>query len=64
MLYVNASITLDADELQFRFDRSSGKLEIDRRFGTAGAVDFGRAAWPHGEHGPASPHGAVFSAGD
>ena len=37
----------------------SGRLALEPR-----EIDFDRAAWPHGETGPAIPHGAVFARGD
>ena len=48
-----------------RLDHESGKLELEESFreplaGRPG-VDLRRASWPHGEAGPAAPHGAVFS---
>jgi hypothetical protein len=47
------------------FDPKSGALAIDDRFRDEGAaapgVSFTRAAWPHGESGPAKPHGSVFA---
>jgi hypothetical protein len=36
-----------------------GQLALEPR-----EIDFNRAAWPHGETGPAIPHGAVFARGD
>jgi hypothetical protein len=46
-------------------DPETGEMSFDERFrdhvtGQIG-VDFNRASWPHGETGPAKPHGAVFS---
>ncbi|MCY7280698.1 MAG: selenium-binding family protein [Sphingomonas bacterium] len=38
-------------------DQRTGKLVLERKF----VVDFDRATWPHGDSGPAIPHGAVFS---
>jgi hypothetical protein len=47
------------------FDPRTGALAIDDRFRDEGAavpgVSFTRAAWPHGESGPAKPHGSVFA---
>jgi hypothetical protein len=48
-----------------RLDHESGKLELEESFreplaGRPG-VDLRRASWPHGDTGPAAPHGAVFS---
>ena len=46
-------------------DRETGRLSLDTTFALRGAtrpgVAFGRASWPHGDTGPAVPHGAVFS---
>ncbi|HSG07158.1 MAG TPA: hypothetical protein VLA36_02295 [Longimicrobiales bacterium] len=46
-------------------DPETGALEFDGTFRDAGSetpgVLFDRAVWPHGEAGPARPHGAVFS---
>jgi len=49
-----------------RFDEETGALELDERFrdektGEVG-VSFERAVWPHGETGPARPHGVLFVA--
>lgn len=48
-----------------RLDPQSGTLALDTTFRSPGAelpgVSFDRTAWPHGEAGPARPHGAVFS---
>ncbi len=46
-------------------DPETGGMSFDEQFrdevtGQIG-VDFNRASWPHGETGPAQPHGAVFS---
>ena len=43
------------------FDAKDGSLSIDRDFGENGVVDFGRTNWPHGNSGPAIPHGSIFS---
>lgn len=45
------------------FDRATGTLVIDERFGDGGldGVSFERADWPHGKTGAAIPHGSVFS---
>ena len=40
-----------------RIDPASGKLSLDKSF----SVTFDRKSWPHGDSGPAVPHGAVFS---
>lgn len=42
-------------------DESTGALSIDTDFGENGSVSFDRTVWPHGETGPAIPHGTVFS---
>ncbi len=51
--------------LLVRLDHGTGALELDESFSEPGAarpgVDLRRAGWPHGETGPAAPHGAVFS---
>ena len=43
----------------------SDALAIDPAFRDEGAaapgVSFARGAWPHGESGPAKPHGSVFA---
>ncbi|MGH7541127.1 MAG: hypothetical protein ACRELC_09020 [Gemmatimonadota bacterium] len=48
-----------------RLDARTGALSPIEGFRGPGSVDpwvsFDRAAWPHGETGPARPHGAVFS---
>jgi hypothetical protein len=43
------------------FNAVDGSLSIDRDFGDNGVVDFGRTEWPHGNTGPAIPHGSIFS---
>ena len=43
------------------FDATDGSLSIDRDFGDNGVVDFSRDSWPHGNSGPAIPHGSIFS---
>jgi hypothetical protein len=47
------------------FDRRTGALVVDAAFrdegATAPGVSFARGAWPHGETGPAKPHGSVFA---
>jgi hypothetical protein len=47
-------------------DPLTGQLRFDQNFrdeltGQVG-VDFNRARWPHGESGPARPHGVLFLA--
>ena len=46
-------------------DPETGILQFDEAFREPGAdrpgVLFDRGTWPHGEMGPARPHGAVFS---
>ncbi len=44
-----------------KFDPTTGQMEIDTAFGLAGFTHFNRSSWPHGESGPAVPHGDVFS---
>jgi len=46
-------------------DPATGEMKFDERFrdqvtGQVG-VDFNRTSWPHGDTGPAKPHGAIFS---
>ena len=38
-------------------DPRNGKLSLKKAF----SVSFDRQSWPHGDSGPAIPHGAVFS---
>jgi hypothetical protein len=40
---------------------SDGSLSIDHDFGENGIIDFDRDNWPHGDTGPAVPHGSIFS---
>lgn len=51
--------------LMFRLDPDTGDLSLDGTFRDPGSetpgVTFRRSSWPHGEAGPARPHGAVFS---
>jgi len=51
--------------LVLRLDSETGRLALDSTFRDSGAaepgVTFDRRSWPHGEAGPARPHGAVFS---
>ena len=65
-------IVLTSDEgatlyrvLVARLDPDTGGLEWDSTFRDPGSdapgVSFDRTSWPHGEAGPARPHGAVFS---
>lgn len=46
-------------------DPTSGRMTVDASFGSPDAaepgISFDRATWPHGNTGPADPHGAVFS---
>jgi DNA-binding beta-propeller fold protein YncE len=49
-----------------RLDPGTGRLRFDTAFrdevsGEVG-LDFGRSTWPHGETGPARPHGLLFVA--
>jgi len=64
-------VVLTSDEndhrvLLARFDSVRGVLSLDSTFRDPGAtrpgVDFARRSWPHGDFGPAMPHGAIFSA--
>ena len=57
----------DARILIARFDSTSGRLTWDASFrdpvsGRLG-VSLRRDAWPHGNTGPAAPHGVVFGSG-
>lgn len=51
--------------LLVRLDPDTGALRLDESFRDPGSdvpgVSFERTSWPHGEAGPARPHGAVFS---
>lgn len=51
--------------LMARFDESTGKLTLDKRFRAAGSAEPGirleGVTWPHGGSAAAIPHGAVFS---
>jgi hypothetical protein len=51
--------------LVVHLDPDNGGLALDSTFRSPGAavpgVSFDRTQWPHGEAGPARPHGAVFS---
>ena len=55
---------IDHRLLMARFDSVRGILAIDSTFRDSGAttpgINFARESWPHGESGPAMPHGAVF----
>jgi len=48
---------LESKLLMARINPRNGKLALDKNF----SVTFDRLAWPHGNSGPAIPHGAVFS---
>ncbi|MFQ5530203.1 MAG: hypothetical protein ACE5FP_07615, partial [Gemmatimonadota bacterium] len=54
--------------LLVHLDPETGELELDTSFRDPGSdepgVSFDRQLWPHGEAGPARPHGAVFSRPD
>jgi hypothetical protein len=63
-------VTSGAGNTQYRvlvvhLDPETGQLELDSSFRDPGSeqpgVSFDRSFWPHGEAGPARPHGAVFS---
>jgi len=51
--------------LGVRLDPETGNLALDSAFRSPGAAEpgvrFDVTEWPHGEAGPARPHGAVFS---
>lgn len=46
------------------FNPDDGTMQLDSNFGdpdsSVPGIDFGRSSWPHGETGPAVPHGVVF----
>ncbi len=63
-------VVLPSDENDHRvlvatFDSVAGVLVLDPTFRDPGqprpGVDFARRSWPHGDFGPAMPHGAIFS---
>lgn len=51
--------------LLINLDSETGEMTFDESFRDRGSeeigVEFDRSSWPHGEAGPAKPHGAVFS---
>lgn len=59
---------LDGRVVLLQLDPAKGTLGVIEDFRTPGAerpgADMNRTAWPHGEHGPAVPHGVVFSRPD
>ena len=52
-------------DLMIQLDGTTGRMSVDSAFTSPGArlpgVSFDRADWPHGDTGPADPHGVVFS---
>jgi hypothetical protein len=44
-----------------KFDEATGRLSVDKAFGSGGGIQFDRAEWPHGATGKALVHGTVFS---
>lgn len=44
-----------------QFDEATGRLSVDKAFGSGGGIQFDRAKWPHGASGKALVHGTVFS---
>jgi hypothetical protein len=56
---------LDGRVVLLQLDRETGELHIDQDFRTPGSdrpgADMNRESWPHGDNGPAMPHGVVFS---
>lgn len=57
--------TLERRLLIVKLDRETGMLTLDKAFREKGSkvpgITFDREKWPHGNNGPAVPHGAVFS---
>ena len=63
-------LTSSSDATQYKvlivnLDPETGALDFDTTFRDRGSgelgVSFERSSWPHGEAGPAKPHGAAFS---
>ena len=56
---------LDGRIVLLELDQSTGKLSVIDGFRSPGfdqpGVDMNRETWPHGDNGPATPHGVVFS---
>ena len=56
---------LDGRIVLLELDQSTGKLSVIDGFRSPGfdqpGVDMNRETWPHGDNGPAVPHGVVFS---
>jgi hypothetical protein len=44
-----------------KFDERTGRLSMDKTFGTGGGVRLDQREWPHGASGKAIVHGTVFS---
>ena len=51
--------------LLINLNSETGEMTFDESFRDRGSedigVEFDRSSWPHGEAGPAKPHGTVFS---
>jgi hypothetical protein len=56
---------LDGRVILLQLDQDNGKLSVIEDFRSPGAdrpgADMNRESWPHGDNGPAVPHGTVFS---
>jgi hypothetical protein len=56
---------LDGRVILLQLDQDTGDLSVIEDFRTPGAdrpgADMNRESWPHGNNGPAVPHGVVFS---
>ena len=56
---------LDGRIVLLELDQTTGKLSVIDDFRSPGfdqpGVDMNRETWPHGDNGPATPHGVVFS---
>ncbi len=56
---------LDGRVVMLELDSATGELRVVDDFRSPGSelpgADMNRAAWPHGDNGPAVPHGVVFS---
>jgi hypothetical protein len=58
---------LDGRVVLLELDPATGELEVIEGFRSPGSdrpgADMNRQSWPHGDNGPAVPHGVVFSRG-
>jgi hypothetical protein len=56
---------LDGRVVLLELDQTTGELSVIDDFRSPGSdhpgVDMNRETWPHGDNGPATPHGVVFS---